>query len=401
MRIFSDIITKPGPLPGKYGITCPGFILFFLSVAFLSSCSSNEINAPFHSGSDGIYHATGFDIEVFDDYTLLSVYNPFQGARDMVFRYVLTGRDKNTDKDLPGHLSNVPVIRTPVASVICLSTTHIALLDYIDQTQSIVAVSGGEYIYNDGIRKRIENGELPGIGYDMSLDYERILELNPEIILAYGVGAEAAAWLDRLRSLGMNVVIVGEYLEGSPLAQAEWVKFIAHFFDKQDMAAEKFSVMEQEYLGLTAMAAASENKPVVMSGLPWRNSWFVPGGNSLFAALISDAGGRYLWDNDKGRENFPVDIEKVIERGSTADYWINAGAALSGADILNTDERLGSIRPFRLNNVYNNNARLNIHSGNDYWESGIVSPHIILKDLVHILHPALLPGHTPVYYRKL
>ncbi len=399
MRIFSDIMAKPGPLPRKYAFAGPGFILFFLWAVSLSSCSSNEVNAPFHAGSDGTHHATGFDIEVFDDYTLLSVYNPFQGARDMMFRYVLTARDNNND--LPGHLSKFPVIRTPVTSVICLSTTHVALLDYIDQTKSIVAVSGGEYIYNDGIRKRIENGELPGIGYDMSLDYERILELNPEIILAYGVGAEAAAWLDRLRVLGMNVVIIGEYLEGSPLAQAEWVKFVAHFFDKQDMAAEKFSEMERKYLELTAMAAASEKKPVVMSGLPWRNSWFVPGGNSLFASLISDAGGRYLWDNDQGRENFPVDIEKVIEQGSTADYWINAGAALSGADILNTDKRLGSIRPFRLNNVYNNNARLNSHSGNDYWESGIVSPHIILKDLIHILHPGLLPGHIPVYYRKL
>jgi iron complex transport system substrate-binding protein len=38
---------------------------------------------------------------------------------------------------------------------------------------------------------------------------------------------------------------------------------------------------------------------------------------------------------------------------------------------------------------------------NDYWESGIINPHVILADLINILHPELLPDHKLHYYRQL
>jgi iron complex transport system substrate-binding protein len=379
---------------------CSGLLL--MTVFFFSACGHPQKNTLFpRSAGEGIDYATGFDIEVSDGFRILTVYNPWQGARGVMFRYILACRDSGRVGQLPENAGNLPVIRTPVRTVICLSTTHIALLDFIEETGSLIAVSEGEYIYNENVRARLDRGELPGIGYDMNLNYERLLELNPDVILAYGVDAEAGAWLGRLRGLGMNVVLVGEYLENTALAQAEWVKFVAHFFNKQDLATVKFSEIEKEYLELKDMVSETETRPVVMSGLPWRNSWFVPGGNSLFASLIADAGGRYLWDSNRGRDNFPVDIEKIMEQGSSADYWINTGTAVSVGDILNADERLAGLRPFRTEKIYNNNARINNHGGNDYWESGIVNPHIILRDLIHILHPDLLPGHRPFYYREL
>ncbi len=373
-------------------------IFIILTVFFFISCYDNsEKNHELRYDNPEVTHAMGFTVEENDSYHILRVYNPWQGARDVLFSYVLADHDKV----LPESLPEGTLIRTPVRSVICLSTTHIAMLDFIDETAKITAVSGSDYIFNSNVRERIDRGELSDIGYDMNLDYERILELNPDIILAYGVGAEAGAWLNRLNSLGMKVVMTGEYLEGSPLAQAEWVKFIAHLFEKQDIAAERFNKIEKEYLELVELATGAETIPVIMSGLPWRDSWFVPGGRSHFASLVADAGGNYLWGGDSRRENFPVDIENVIDRGSTADYWINIGTVLSKRDIENTDKRLATLRPFRTGNLYNNNVRLNRFGGNDYWESGIVNPHLILRDIIHILHPDLLPGHEPVYYRQL
>jgi iron complex transport system substrate-binding protein len=373
-------------------------MLLFLPVFFLFSCSSDTDNKDQNAATEsGITSAKGFDIAEYENYRLLSVYNPWQGAQDVLINYILTGRDTGLPQDLP----EGTIIRTPVTSIICLSTTHIALLDFIDETSKIVAVSGKDYIYNPGVRIRIDNNEIPDIGYDSNLDYERILELNPDVILAYGVGSESSAWLNRLRDLGMTVVMIGEYLEDSPLAQAEWVKFTAHLFDKQEMASEKFGNIENQYRELINQASVTDTRPVVMSGLPWRNNWFVPGGRSNFATLVSDAGGQYLWHDNRKRENHAVDIENVIEKGLMADFWVNTGTALSKEDIRNIDTRLTSLRPFRLGNIYNNNARINRFGGNDYWESGIVNPHLILKDLIAIMHPGLIPGHELVYYRKL
>ena len=374
--------------------------MILLPVITLSCTGEGRLAEPFRPENKEINHARGFDIEESGDFTFLTVHNPWQGAGHVTFRYVLAGRDTDTGL-LPPEMSGIPVIRTPVASVICLSTTHIAMLDLIGETNTIVAVSGGEYIFNEIVRSRLENGELPDIGYDMNLDYERILELSHDVILAYGVDQEAVAWLDRLQGLGLNVVMIGEYLEDSPLGQAEWVKFVARLFGKQKLAEEKFGDIEEEYMELAQLAASKKARPVVMSGLPWRGSWFVPGGNSHFSRLITDAGGRYLWSGNPGRDNFPVGLERVLEQASVADYWINTGSALSLSDIENTDKRLAGLKPCRNGKVYNNNARLNRSGGNDYWESGIVNPHIILRDLIHILHPPALPEHEPLYYRQL
>jgi iron complex transport system substrate-binding protein len=385
-----------GGVPGLFLI-----LMVFLSVSCFRNDPSLKNPYPDYSASWPANHARGFDVEVYDSFRILNVYNPWQGARDMVFTYLLADAGTDLPKIMPGHARNAPVIRVPVKSVICLSTTHVALLDFIEETGSIASVAGGGYVYNRSVRDRLKRGELPSIGYDMNLNYERILELAPDIILAYGVGAEASSWPERLRKLGITVVFIGEYLEETPLGQAEWVKFISHFFNKQELAEEKFSELENEYTKLAGIAKDPGYHPVVMSGLPWRNSWFVPGGKSLFAALIADAGGKYLWENQQGKENFPVDIERVMEQGSSADFWINTGTALSAGDILKIDTRLGRLRPFLQNNIYNNNARINDQGGNDYWESGIVNPHLILKDLISILHPDLLPGHKPVYFREL
>lgn len=364
------------------------------------SCRENR-NENFYSGADEknreIDYARGFEVEQGNNYRLLRVFDPWQGASNLTFQYVLVDHDI----DLPENLPEGILVRTPVNSVICLSTTHIAMLDFIDETMKICAVAGSRYIFNEKLGKLAAEGKLPDIGYDMNLDYEKIIQLKPDVIFAYGVGAEANSYISRLQNLGIKVVILGEYLELSPLAQAEWVRFISHFFNRQELAEARFRMVNDEYNRLADLTRNITDRPVVMTGLPWRDSWFVPGGNSLFARLVSDAGGRYLWENKPGRENFPVSLEMVFTEASAADLWINTGSAMSMKDIGNTDSRLTAIPPFRNSSVYNNNARLNGSGGNDYWESGIVNPHLVLKDLINIIHPGLLDCRHLSYYRKL
>jgi iron complex transport system substrate-binding protein len=404
--IAENLVTDPhSPENGKKSHFATWLIyrslMYAMILLVVNSCTGDGNRAPSLIPSNKhIIHARGFDIMEYDGFTLLTVHNPWQGAGNITFRYVLARHDAGTIL-LPPEWSEAPVIRVPVKSVICLSTTHLAMLEFVGESRSVAAVSGGDLIFNEGIRDRLNSGDLQSIGYDMNLDFERILEIGPDVVLAYGVDTEATAWLDRLQKLGIKVIMIGEYLEGSPLAQAEWVKFIACLFEKQELAAEKFGNIEKEYFELARLASAVENKPAVMSGLPWRGSWFVPGGNSHFARIIADAGGRYLWDGNRARGNIPIDLEKVIEQSIAAEYWINPGAAFSLADIENTDQRLVRLGPFRNSKVFNNNARLSPSGGNDYWESGIVNPHLILRDLIHILHPSVLPGHEPFYFRQL
>ena len=56
---------------------------------------------------------------------------------------------------------------------------------------------------------------------------------------------------------------------------------------------------------------------------------------------------------------------------------------------------------FRCSDNYsNNNARTNTAGGNDYYESAVVNPDIVLRDLVKIFHPELVQEEC-VYYKQL
>jgi len=45
--------------------------------------------------------------------------------------------------------------------------------------------------------------------------------------------------------------------------------------------------------------------------------------------------------------------------------------------------------------------RMSPNGGNDFWESGVVHPDLILKDLISIFHPEIAGQQTLYYYRKL
>jgi iron complex transport system substrate-binding protein len=228
-----------------------------------------------------------------------------------------------------------------------------------------------------------------------------ILTIKPDVIFMYGVTGDVTPIINRLTSLGIPVVLNAEYLESDPLARTEWIKFMSCFYDKLDTGIDFFGQQEEAYLQLKNSISTVQNRPSVLAGLPWKNTWWVPGGRSHAAVLIRDAGGRYIWENDSSKEALALDIEAVYNQAGQADFWINSGSAASLAELLNTDPRLQLFKPYKDSCVYNNNARLNLSGGNDYWESGVIYPFLVLKDLIRIFHPEMLPEHTLVYYKKL
>jgi iron complex transport system substrate-binding protein len=275
------------------------------------------------------------------------------------------------------------------------------MIHSLGRAGTIVGISGPDYISNPELRRRIDDSEIPDVGADQALNYERIISLRPDLVMAYGVTAEVGGMIERLKEPGIPVILNGDYLEDEPLGKTEWIRFIAAFYETDREADSIFRYVSAEYERYRELARRTRSSPAVMTGLPWKDSWYVPGGRSYAAAFIRDARGAYLWDDLDSREAVPMDLESVYARGAGADYWINSGAALSLEDIRQTESRLTHFRAFREGSVYNNSARLNPTGGNDFWETGIMEPHLILADLIWIFHPELLPGHELRYYERL
>lgn len=345
-----------------------------------------------------VKYAKGFTIRQYPAYKILEVHDPWQGAKGISFSYILAPDFKALpDSLLRQHI----LVRTPVDRIICTSTTHIAFLESLQKTGSIIGISGTGLISNQQVREKLEDGLIADIGYERSMNLESLVLLKPDLIMMYGIESEVTAYIKKISDLGIPVIMNGDYLEQTPLGKFEWIKFVASFYNLENEASIIFDSITIQYNLLKQKIEFTSNRPTVMTGMPWKDVWYISAGNTVLSNFIKDAGGQYLWEDLVSSVATPMDIENVFNKAGKADYWINSGIAESLSDIQETDERFRYFSPVIRRKVYNNNARLNPDGGNDFWESGVTQPHVVLKDLINIFHPGLISDSSLVFYKKL
>jgi iron complex transport system substrate-binding protein len=371
------------------------FLLFGLLLVF--SCRQNREKTETTDDLREIYYKPAFSerfvIEKAGNDKFLTVLNPWQGSQNVKFTYTLTHSENN----------DAHTVKIPVERIICLSSTHVAFVDFMDRADKIVGVSGAGYISNENVRKQIENNQIADVGYENYLSYEVIASLKPDVIFAYGIDGELGKTEAKLNEMGIKLVYIGEYLEETPLAKAEWLVAVAAFFDEEEKAIEKLKNIEHEYNHLKKLAENVTDKPKALINAPYGDVWYLPSNKSTVINLLKDAGGKYIFENEtqNAKESNPVSIEYVYAKALDADVWINQNNETSLRQLQKLDARVINIPVFKNGNIYNNNKRLNKQGGNDFWESGVINPQIILKDLIKIFHPSLLPEHQLFYYRRL
>lgn len=375
--------------------------LIMLVILVVSSCVNNtEKKSGWNSSSANpiVSHAERFKLENKNGYTLLTIINPWQGAQEVNLIYNLVRRGS----EVPAGLDSSSVIFVPVKKIICMSTTHVAMISALGEENSISGVSGTRYLYSDSLRIRVEQGLIADIGYDAGLNKELILKISPDLIMMYGIGSESAGYVGKIRELGVKVVFNADYLETDPLSKAEWIKLFGVLFCKEILADSIYHSEVRAYNDIKSYINQHiTSRPKVLLGLPYKDTWYVSPGNSFISTLIGDAGGDYLWRNTESLISMPYGIENVYMGALTADYWLNIGSVSTKDEINNVDPRLADLPCFRNGNMYNNNNRIIVDGGNDYWESGSVYPHLILEDIATILHPDLFGKRELIFYRKV
>lgn len=374
---------------------------FALIIIILFCCCRHEKKGHIHDHltdnlSVSVKYAKGFDLTNQGSFQTLTIYNPWQKAKNISYRYHLCTSDTSIDDP-----AKETVIKVPVKKVICLSTTHIGFIEYVEELESIAGLSGSRYVSNPYLLDQINQGNVYDIGYDEGINYELILKLQPDLVIAYGVSGNETGFSEKLKELGIQVLFVAEYLEENPVAKMEWVKVFAALYHKENEVSEKYDSAVDRYYSLVRKVSGLRHRPTVLLGLPWRGTWYISGGDSYIAQLISDAGGDYLWSNSRFRDSKPMSLETIFSKAYEAEFWLNTGVAGSISEILDIDERFESLVCIRNGKVYNNNNLINTQGGNEYFEKGVVEPDVILADLITILHPEILPSHQLKYYQRL
>ena len=378
-------------------------IIFLFTIILISSCTLNnetkndnvENEIPLKS-KISIDYAKGFNIEYFDNYKLITVYNPWNN-NNIYWQYYIY-KDSTEIKNAKN--KNVFNLKSSLNSTIALSGTQIAFFDKINLLNKISAVSDSKYIYNKEILKKVKAGSVTEVGDVMNLNYEKIIFQSPDIIFATGWDKFNNS-LDKISELGIPVAYVIEWQENTPLARAEWIKFIAAFYNKEELADSIFSSIVENYNGLKSKTQNIENKPTILHGSLQGDSWYVPGGNSYVANIYKDAGVNYLWHKNTSTGSIPLSFEDIFIKGSEADFWFTNEISTSNNLFVVTDERYKLFSAYKNNKIYANTNRITEFGGNDYWESGVINPDKILEDIISIIHPSLIENNDGVYYKQL
>lgn len=376
------------------------FIAFIaLLLCLLASACGGSARHSLADFSEEVYtplYASGFDMRGTKqgDATLLSVHNPWQGASGIVQRLVILHEKAEAPADFAG-----AVVKAPVRSVVCMSSSHVAMFDALGQSHRIKGVSGIDYISNAYIQAHRMCGEVRDVGYDASLDFELLAAMRPDIVLLYGVTGENTSVTGKLRELNIAYIYVGDYTEESPLGKAEWLMLAAELCGCREAGADTLRRIAARYNAVKAQVPTTGPRPRVMLNTPYRDTWFLPSSDSYMIRLVEDAGGEYVYPQNTSGVSRAVDLEEAYLLAGASDVWINVGTYNTLGELRAQNPKFSAVPVVRNGRVFNNNRRQTPAGGSDFWESGVVRPDLVLSDLSAIFRGD--DADTLYYYKRL
>lgn len=361
----------------------------------------SAVNGPPVAASSAIRYAKGFTLEYHDSYKLLRVLTPWREA-PVTFTYMLVPRGRKAPPALPGAV----VIETPVERIAVTTTTALPFFAMLGVAGKLVGFSGCHRINTPEIAEMFKRHEIAEIGIGdggmaTKLNLERLYVLQPDLVMVYGTGIADFDHHPKLIEAGFRTVVYSNHMEPTPLGRAEWLKFVAAFFDKEREAARLFDGIARSYEGQAERAKEVGRRPTVLHGMAYQGIWYMAGGDGYMARFYADAGADYLWRDDPSRGSMPLTMEAVMERARDAEYWVDLGVCRSLTELRAADDRYRLIQAFRTGRVFNNNAKVGPGGGNDFWETGVARPDLVLADLISVFHPELAPTHERVWYWQL
>lgn len=369
------------------------FLLFFGS---FSGCNQEASLQKAEVETLPLTYARGFIISRGKDFWEIEVTQPWTGS-DQTFRYLVL--EENAEKPT-GEFS--AVIQLPVEKIILTSTTQIPHLDLLKSTEKLIGFPQVDLISSSKAWEQINSGKVTDLGSGPSANTEMVIDLEPDLVMISTLG-EDIRYIDLLAQAGVPALINGEYVEQHPLGRAEWLKFTGVILGKYEESVSAFETIEKEYLKAEKLVENLQDsvKPTVLSGVMYQDIWYAPASDSWGAQILENAGGQYIFRNQTGTGSLQLNYEFVLENALETDFWIGSADFADLESMGNADPRYQAFQPFKTGKVFTYTLKTGPKGGLEYFELGYMRPDLILKDLIKILHPNLLPAYEMYFYRQL
>jgi len=372
-------------------LRAPALILLF--GVLLSSCG-RRMSAGRQEDGDTLRlkYSTLLQIVRHEGYTEVSIRNPWRKG-SVLHTYLLVPRSAA----MPAGLPQGTVVRTPVGRAAVFTTVHCSLLTTLGHSHRIVAVADLKYIKTPAVLQAVAQGRVADCGDGMSPVAEKIIEARPDIIMLSPF--ENSGGYGKLEDIGIPLVECAEYMEPSPLARAEWMKFYGLLLGAQSRADSLFAVVDSSYHALRHQAAQAGPGRSVLIDKMTGSVWYVPGGRSTLGQMVRDAGGRYPWADNRQSGSLALPFESVLQRAGQAQVWMfrhSGSLPASRQRLLAEHHGYRQLAAFQTGDVYACNVEQTL-----FYEETPFRPDRLLADFIRILHPAM-PHLPPLrYYQKI
>jgi iron complex transport system substrate-binding protein len=284
----------------------------------------------------------------------------------------------------------------PLQRVVVFTTSHCQLLEYLGLSDRIVGVCDLQYMLIPDIQQRVKDGRIADCGDAMSPDIERIIDLHPDAIFVSPF--EGSGGFGRLEKLGIPIIQTADYMEGSALGRAEWMRYYGRLFGEGRRADSLFHIVDSTYQSLKQYAAGLPQGRSILTERKTGATWYTPGGASSMGTIIKDANGRYAFADDKHGGSLALSAEQIIDKAGDSDVWAfkyNGMKMMSRKELLQEFHGYKALKAFQTGEIYECNT-----SVTPYFEEASFRPDYLLREMIILLHPQVNIGKLR-YYRHL
>ena len=312
---------------------------------------------PKSTSADTKSHNAGFDIAQLGDTTTITIYSPWQ----------------------KGQVMQKLSFNQPYERIVCTSATHMGFISELGMTNKVIGVCRPDRVYN---LSKEDRERITDIGDDMQPSMEKILLLNPDLVILYTY-AQGDPIPAQVEALDIPILYCNEWTETTPLARAEWIRLFGAVFGCLNHADSIYTSVRDAYAQLKVDSLKFKGKSI-MSGMSWRGTWYVPTGGTFMGHLFHDAGAQYKYEDNPSTSSLPLTMEQALQDFAQADVWVGCEAN-SLKELEAIDKKHTWFNAFQTGQVYNFRRRALSGGANDFWESATVHPERVLQDLQKVL----------------
>ncbi|WP_411767011.1 ABC transporter substrate-binding protein [Winogradskyella sp. A3E31] len=377
------------------------FITLLFTAILIVSCkneASQQLKGESKSIRLDLKYAQGFSTEDYGDYKVLNITKPWPEATK-TYKYLIASNEQLAKMTFPKDEYDA-VITDSISKIVVTSTTHIPALELLGVESALIGFPETDYVSSKKARKRIDSGFIRELGKNESINTEVLLELSPDVVIGFGVDGVNKTF-ETIKKAGIPVVYNGDWVESSPLAKAEWIRFFGVLFNKEKKADSIFNQIEKDYLNAKQIALQAKSKPTVLSGAMHKDVWYLPNGESSEGQLMADANINYLWQDTSGNGSLALSFETVFDKAKDADLWLSPSYYSTFEQLEEANSLYSNFKAFKQKNIYSFTNTTGETGGVLYYELGTARPDLVLKDLVKICHPELEFDHDPVFFKLL